>query len=164
MNYQRIDKDNFVNGPGIRTVLWISGCSHYCKGCHNPETWDYYGGKPFDSEVKKELFKELEKDYISGISFSGGDPLSYKNRVDVGKLIKEISEKFPKKNIWVWTGFLYEDLLDYEYLKYIDVLVDGEFKEELKDPRLKYCGSTNQRIIKIKESLEKGEVNLYEKK
>lgn len=149
MNYHNITHDDMLNGDGLRVVLWIAGCTHHCKNCQNPETWDINGGIPFDNEAKEEIFDELKKDYISGITFSGGDPLHPKHRKQVLELAKEIKEKFPTKTVWCYTGFLYEEVKDIENLKYVDVLVDGEFKEELKDVNLPWVGSSNQRIIRF---------------
>lgn len=138
-----------LNGDGLRVVLWVAGCTHHCKNCQNPETGDINGGIPFDKHAKEEIFDELKKDYISGITFSGGDPLHPKHRKQVLELAKEIKEKFPTKTVWCYTGFLYEEVKDIENLKYVDVLVDGEFKEELKDVNLPWVGSSNQRIIRF---------------
>ena len=149
MNYHNITHDDMLNGDGLRVVLWVAGCTHHCKNCQNPETWDINSGIPFDKEAKEEIFDELKKPYISGITFSGGDPLHPKHRKQVLELAKEIKEKFPTKTVWCYTGFLYEEVKDIENLKYIDVLVDGEFKEELKDVNLPWVGSSNQRIIRF---------------
>ena len=150
-----------LNGDGLRTVLWVAGCSHGCKNCHNPITWDICGGIPFDEAAKEELFEALEPEYVSGITFSGGDPLHVQNRGEVGQLIEEIHEKFPNKTIWVYTGYLWEEVKDLPYLKLADVLVDGPFVEELKDTTLHWKGSANQRVIDVKKTLERGEVILH---
>ena len=150
-----------LNGDGLRTVLWVAGCSHGCKNCHNPITWDICGGIPFDEAAKAELFEALEPEYVSGITFSGGDPLHVQNRGEVGQLIEEIHEKFPNKTIWVYTGYLWEEVKDLPYLKLADVLVDGPFVEELKDTTLHWKGSANQRVIDVKKTLESGEVILH---
>jgi len=161
MRYHNITKDDMLNGDGLRTVLWVAGCSHGCKNCHNPVTWDICGGIPFDEAAKKELFEALEPDYISGITFSGGDPLHMQNRGEVGELIKEIHEKYPNKTIWVYTGYTWDDVKDLPYLQYADVLVDGPFVEELKDVTLHWKGSANQRVIDVKKTLESGEIVLH---
>lgn len=161
MRYHNITKDDMLNGDGLRTVLWVAGCSHGCKNCHNPITWDINGGIPFDEAAKEELFAELRQDYVSGITFSGGDPLHMQNRDEVGELIREIHEKFPLKTIWVYTGYLWEEVKDLPYLKFVDVLVDGEFVEELKDAALYWKGSANQRVIDVKRTLETGEIVLH---
>ena len=161
MRYHNITKNDMLNGDGLRTVLWVAGCSHGCKNCHNPITWDICGGIPFDEAAKAELFEALEPEYVSGITFSGGDPLHVHNRGEVGQLIEEIHEKFPNKTIWVYTGYLWEEVKDLPYLKLADVLVDGPFVEELKDTTLHWKGSANQRVIDVKKTLESGEVILH---
>ena len=161
MRYHNITTDDMLNGDGLRTVLWVAGCTHCCKECQNPITWDVNGGVPFDEAAKQELFEKLNHDYISGITFSGGDPLHPLNREPITALAKEINETFPDKTIWLYTGFLWEDLQNEEILKYIDVLVDGEFMIDLLDTKLKWCGSSNQRIIDVPASLDAGKVILY---
>ena len=161
MRYHNITKEDMLNGDGLRTVLWVAGCSHGCKNCHNPITWDICGGIPFDEAAKKELFEALEPDYISGITFSGGDPLHMQNRDEVGELIKEVCEKYPNKTIWVYTGYTWDAVKDLPYLKFVDVLVDGPFVEELKDVTLHWKGSANQRVIDVQKTLESGEIVLH---
>ena len=161
MRYHNITTDDMLNGDGLRTVLWVAGCTHCCKECQNPISWDVNGGVPFDEAAKQELFEKLNHDYISGITFSGGDPLHPLNREPITALAKEINETFPDKTIWLYTGFLWEDLQHEEILKYIDVLVDGEFMIDLLDTKLKWCGSSNQRIIDVPASLDAGRVILY---
>ncbi len=161
MRYHNITKDDMLNGEGLRVVLWVSGCSHHCKNCQNPVTWDPEGGLFFDEAAKEELFAELEKDYISGITFSGGDPLFPGNRQDITALLKEIREKFPDKNIWMYTGFSWEEVSALEAMQYVDVLVDGKFVEELKDNQLHWKGSYNQRIIDVQKSLRESSVYLF---
>lgn len=150
-----------LNGDGLRVVLWVAGCTHKCKNCHNPITWDVEGGIPFTDEAKEEVFAELEKDYISGITFSGGDPLHPQNRETITALAKEIKEKFPSKTIWLYTGFCFEMISDLEILNEIDVLVDGPFIEEQKDMTLHWCGSANQRIIDIPKTLARQTIVLH---
>src|SRR5574344_943706 len=136
MNYHNITKDDMLNGDGVRVVLWVAGCSHKCKGCQNPITWDKNGGLLFDEKAKIELFDALQNPDIDGITFSGGDPL-FKDNIDVvGKLIDEIAVKFPKKTIWVYTGFLFDEVKDLPFMKNIDILVDGEFVLSKKDNNL----------------------------
>ncbi len=154
MRYHNITKDDMLNGDGLRVVLWVAGCSHCCKECQNPVTWDPDGGLPFDEEAKKEVFAELAKSYISGITFSGGDPLHAANRLDVRNLMEEIKQKFPEKTIWLYTGDVWERILHYPILQYVDVLVDGEFKVEEKDVKLLWKGSKNQRVIDVQKSLK----------
>lgn len=160
MNYQAITKVDMLNGEGLRVVLWVSGCNHKCKECQNPETWDECGGKPFDDYAREEIFEELKKDYISGITFSGGDPLFPDNRKEVLELMQEIDKKFPDKNIWCYTGYTFEQIKNLEHLKYIDVLVDGPFIPAMKELGLKWKGSSNQRLILAKQSLKEGKIIL----
>ena len=153
MRYHNITKDDMLNGDGLRVVLWVAGCSHCCKDCHNPITWDPDGGLPFDEAAKQEIFEQLDKPYISGITFSGGDPLHAANRLDVRNLMMEIREKYPNKTIWLYTGDVWENIYPYPLMQYVDVLVDGEFKADLKDARLLWKGSSNQRVIDVQKSL-----------
>ncbi len=161
MRFHDIQKDNMLNGDGLRTVLWVAGCSHCCKECHNPITWDINGGIPFDNEAEKELFDSLKPSYVSGITFSGGDPLHPLNRDEVGRLIVKIHNTMPDKTIWLYTGYLWEEISSLEYIKYVDIIVDGKFKVELKDNKLHWRGSANQRVIDVKKSLEDNSVILY---
>lgn len=153
MRYHNITKDDMLNGDGLRVVLWVSGCSHCCKECHNPITWDPAGGILFDESAKQEIFEQLDKPYISGITFSGGDPLHAANRLDVRNFITEIKEKYPDKTIWLYTGDSWENILHYSIMPYIDVLVDGEFQIDKKDNKLLWKGSSNQRVIDVKKTL-----------
>lgn len=150
-----------LNGGGLRVVLWLAGCSHHCKNCQNPVTWDPEDGLVFDEAAKQEIFCELEKDYISGITFSGGDPLYPDSREELTRLIRVIKEDYPKKTIWLYTGFLWEDICRLELIPYLDVLVDGRFVEELKDNNLPWKGSSNQRVIDVQMTLSLGKVVLY---
>lgn len=154
MRYHNITKDDMLNGDGLRVVLWVSGCSHCCKECHNPITWDPDAGLPFDENAKKEIFEQLDKSYISGVTFSGGDPLHAANRLDVRNFMVEIKEKYPKKTIWLYTGDVWENVFHYPMLQYVDVLVDGEFVVKLKDAKLRWKGSSNQRVIDVQKSLK----------
>lgn len=164
MRYHNITKEDMLNGEGLRSVLWVAGCTHHCKNCHNPITWDIDGGIPFDDAAKQELFESLDKDYVSGVTFSGGDPLHPKNRDEVFKLAKEIKEKFPNKTVWVYSGFLWDDFKKNVGMKYVDVFCDGEFVEDLKDERIPWVGSSNQRVIDVQKSLATGDVVLLENK
>lgn len=159
MNYHNITKDDMLNGKGLRVVLWVAGCSHKCKGCQNPITHNPKGGIPFTEETKKELYTELEKEHIQGITFSGGDPLNINNRETITKLAKEIKEKY-NKDIWLYTGYTYEEVQELEIMKYIDVLVDGKFIEKLKDKKLHWRGSSNQRLIDVQRTIKEGVVCL----
>lgn len=158
MRYHNITKDDMLNGTGLRVVLWVAGCNHGCKGCQNPVTWDICGGLPFDEAAKEEIFAELRKPYIEGITFSGGDPLHPENRKDVEKLITEISLNFPDKNIWLYTGFSWDEVKYLPLMEKLDVLVDGRFIETLKDTKLYWRGSSNQKVINVKESLGKNTI------
>lgn len=161
MRYHNITKDDMLNGDGLRVVLWVSGCSHCCRECQNPITWDANGGLLFDEEAKEEIFTELARDYISGITFSGGDPLYVGNRSDVLKLAREIKEKFPDKSVWMYTGFVWETIETLEIMNYVDVLVDGEFQVERKNTQLYWRGSENQRVIDVPASKAAGSVVLH---
>ena len=181
MNYWKIDKEDVCNGEGLRVVLWLSGCSHKCKGCQNPQTWDADGGISFDESAKEELFRELDKDYISGLTLSGGDPLFEENLDDVLDLVNEFRLLNPQKSIWLYTGYEWEDLIQnykiykytpfslnanewlsrYEILSQCDVLIDGRYIESQRDITLKYRGSANQRVIDCQKSLHQGEVILW---
>ena len=154
MRYHNITKDDMLNVDGLRVVLWGAGCSHCCKECQNPITWDPEGGIAFDEAAKQEIFEQLEKPYISGITFSGGDPLHAANRYDVRNLMAEIKEKFPDKTIWLYTGDLWENIMHYAIMQYVDVLVDGEFEIDKKDNKLLWKGSSNQRVIDVQKSLK----------
>lgn len=161
MRYHNITKDDMLNGDGLRVVLWVSGCSHCCKECHNPITWDPNGGLPFDRKAKEEIFTELEKNYISGLTLSGGDPLFPGNRRDVEELVKEVRSRFPKKTIWLYTGGTWEREKRHELVKYLDVMVDGEYERDKRDTQLRWRGSANQRVIDVQKSLASGKAVLY---
>lgn len=191
MNYLKIDKEDVCNGEGLRVVLWLSGCSHKCKGCQNPQTWDANSGNPFDESAKEELFRELDKDYISGITLSGGDPLNEANLDGVLDLVNEIRLLFPNKSIWLYTGYevigiqdglfvlspnvitdkvlepeemidrIKEDIKRSDIIKNCNVLIDGRYIEEKRDITLKWCGSSNQRVIDVQKSLQENEIILH---
>ena len=171
MNYHNIERGNILNGDGIRCVIWVSGCSHNCRNCQNPQTHDPNSGILFDDDAKNEIFDILKDKYISGITFSGGDPLYYKNIDTIVDLVKEIKEKFPEKTIWLYTGYTFETLVDMsagesriDYLLHnIDVLVDGKYIEELESVEYHWAGSTNQRVIECKKSIELGDLIQHEK-
>lgn len=146
MNYHNITHDDMLNGEGLRTVLWVAGCSHACKGCHNQQTWCPTSGILFDEEAKREIYKSLESDYISGITFSGGDPLHPLNRETVTNLAKEIKELFPTKTIWLYSGYTYEEVKDLDIFNYLDVFVDGKYEESKRCPDTPWIGSSNQVI------------------
>lgn len=155
MRYHNITKDDMLNGDGLRVVLWVAGCEHCCKGCQNPLTWDPNGGIEFDDNAKNEIFEQLDKPYISGITFSGGDPLHCANRDVVKSLANEIKQKYPDKTIWLYTGDVWENVMNYSLIKYVDVLVDGEFEQDKKDVTLMWKGSSNQRVIDVQATLTK---------
>lgn len=162
MRYHNITTDDMLNGDGLRTVLWVAGCGHRCKGCHNPVTWDENGGLPFDAEAEEELFAKLEPDYIDGVTFSGGDPLYPKNRGEITRLCKKCRERFPNKTIWLYTGYIFEEISDLEVISYLDVLVDGRFVEEQADAKLHWKGSANQRVIDVRETLRQEKTVLFD--
>ena len=153
MRYHNITKDDMLNGDGLRVVLWVAGCSHCCRECHNPITWDPNGGLPFDETARQEIMDQLDKPYISGITFSGGDPLHAANRLDVRNLMAEIHQKYPDKTIWLYTGDVWENVKHYSLMQYVNVLVDGEFMIDKKDTLLRWKGSSNQRVIDVQATL-----------
>ena len=184
MNYLKIEHEDVCNGTGLRVVLWLSGCSHHCYNCQNHQTWSPDSGIPFDKLAKQEIFDELSKDYISGITFSGGDPLHENNLDEVLKLVQEIRISFPEKTIWLYTGYEWNQIMNIkvtqpffscqdleskiqnvlkrqEIIKLCNVVVDGEYIDEQKDLMLKFRGSKNQRVINAPESLKQGKVVLY---
>lgn len=175
MNYLKIEHEDVCNGTGLRVTVWFTACSHKCHGCFNEESWNPESGIPFDESAKQELFDELSKDYISGITFSGGDPLHKNNLKEVYSLILEIKEKFPTKTIWLYTGYTFDQcilepamisnndlkIIRRDIVEMCDVLVDGEYIEEQRDITLKWRGSSNQRVINIPETLKQNKVVLY---
>ena len=158
MNYASIRKCDIANGTGFRVSLFVSGCGRKCPGCFNPEAQDPSYGSPFDEKAKKKIFTELDKPYCHGMSLLGGDPMERCNRREVIALCKDVKEKFPAKDIWMWSGYTYQELLAddtaNEVFQYIDYLVDGPFIESMKDPSLRFCGSSNQRILKLHPKVE----------
>lgn len=165
MNYMEIKKTDIANGPGVRVSLFVSGCTHHCKGCFNPDTWDFCAGKPFDSEVENELISLLSRDYIAGLTLLGGEPMEPENRTALLPFLKKVREMLPEKNIWCYSGYTFEELIDSgakDILALIDVLVDGEFILEKKDIRLAFRGSSNQRILDVQTSLSSNEAVFYE--
>ena len=161
MRYHNISKDDMLNGEGLRSVLWLAGCTHACKGCHNPITWSLQGGLAFDDKAKKELFTSLSYDYIDGVTLSGGDPLHPANRSDVEKLLKELKEIYPNKSIWLYTGYEYNDIVDLTLLMYVDVLVDGKFLKNQVSPDIHWVGSSNQKVIDVPASRSLKQIVLY---
>ena len=170
MKYAKIKKCDVSNGPGVRVSLFVSGCNRHCKGCFNEEAWDFEYGDDFTNKEIDEIINFLEPSYISGLSILGGEPLELINQKGILPLLQKVREVYKdKKTIWLYTGYTYEDILKMpnqeikEILKLIDVLVDGEFKEDLKDPLLYFRGSSNQRIIDVKQTLKNKKVILHEK-
>lgn len=150
MNYQKITPISIADGLGCRVVLWVSGCEHNCPGCHNPDTHDPASGYLFDREAEDRLFDLLQPEYIAGVTFSGGDPLYFTNVDTVTRLAKRVKSELPEKDIWVYTGYLYEDVRCLELTSYTDVLVDGRYEQDKRCVG-RFCGSTNQRIIFLKD-------------
>ena len=173
MNYATIKKCDIANGEGVRVSLFVSGCTHHCKNCFNQVAWDFNYGNPFTAEIEEEIFQELEKSYVNGLTLLGGEPFEPQNQAGLLPFVKRVREKFPQKNIWCYTGYLFDErtcLLketqkNCEHtkalLENIDVLVDGAFIEELKDISLKFRGSSNQRVIDMPKTLETGKIVLY---
>lgn len=166
MNYHNITKDDMLNGTGLRVVLWVSGCEMRCPACHNPETHDKDSGILFDKQAEIELLNELKYDYISGITFTGGHPLMECNRPEILRLVKKIKKLYPNKNIWLYTGYTWEEIQDIpsckEIVDLIDVLVDGRFVLYLKDTSLHWKGSKNQRVIDVQKSIKNKKIVLFD--
>lgn len=169
MNYAKINPNDIANGTGVRVTLFVSGCTHRCKGCFNSEAWDFNYGTPFTEKTENYILSLLENSYISGLSILGGEPMEMQNQRALLSLLKKAKQKFPQKDIWCYSGYLFDteikkgrahcEVTD-EILKCIDVLVDGRFVEEKKNIMLKFRGSENQRIIDVKKSLENNEIVL----
>ena len=166
MRYNKIRKMDISDGPGVRVSIFMQGCTFNCKNCFNPETHDFNGGKEFTTAEIQKIIELANKDYIAGLSVLGGEPLHPNNIESVSMLCQYFKFKYPKKSIWVWTGFKYEDILkmgkNYNIFDYIDVLVDGQFEEDKKDLTLKWRGSSNQRVIDCKKSLAENKIILKE--
>ena len=175
MNYVNISKTDIANGEGVRCVLWVSGCSVHCKGCHNPETWDFNAGRTFGPEAMEELIGALKKPWVKGLTISGGNPLDYENLPDVYNICKTVRELCPDKDIWLYSGYELKAhdfdssvnigwsnalLMNY-ILAMCDVVVDGPYMEELRDISLRFRGSSNQRLIDVKRTIKAGEIVLW---
>lgn len=170
MNYSKINKNDIANGIGIRVTLFVSGCTHHCKGCFNPDTWDFKFGEPFTEETEKELLEAMKPSYINGLTLLGGEPMEPSNQRALLPFLKRLKEEYPQKTVWCFSGYTFEELTGEsrarceatdEVLSLIDVLVDGEFKEELKDITLRFKGSSNQRIIDMGESIKTSKIVLW---
>ncbi len=165
MRYNKIRKMDIANGPGIRVSIFMQGCAFHCKNCFNPETWSFKAGKEFNDEIIDKILKLCDNEFIEGLSILGGEPMHPNNIEGTTRLSKRFKEKFPNKTIWVWSGFLFDEYIkDKEVAKYIDVIVDGQFVDELKNPNLQWKGSANQRVIDVKESLKTDQIVLWEEK
>jgi anaerobic ribonucleoside-triphosphate reductase activating protein len=166
MKYAKIRKMDISNGEGVRVSLFVQGCSFHCKNCFNPETWDFNKGKEFTTAEIQKIIELANKDYIAGLSVLGGEPLHNNNVDEVFHIVTTFKEKFPNKNIWLWTGFKFEDAIKDSKRKSIlcniDVLIDGQFEEDKKDLTLKWRGSSNQRVIDCKKSLAENKIILKE--
>ena len=166
MNYIKITKNDIANGIGIGCVLWVSGCDIHCKNCHNQSTWDFNSGQPFTEDTMQEILLTLTKPYISRFTMSGGHPLDPQNAPKVLEIVKRVKMVFPNKDIWIYSGYVWEDIIKdetlREILKYTDVLVDGAYIDELRDISLAFKGSSNQRIIDVPKSLEQNKVILWQ--
>lgn len=166
MKYAKIRKMDISNGEGVRVSLFVQGCSFHCKNCFNQETWDFNGGKEFTTAEIQKIIELADKDYIAGLSILGGEPLHNNNVDEVFHIVATFKEKFPNKDIWLWTGFKFEDAIKDSkrklILRNIDVLIDGQFEEDKKDITLKWRGSSNQRVIDCKKSLAENKVILKE--
>lgn len=172
MHYAEIKSCDIANGPGVRVTLFVSGCTHRCQNCFNEETWDFHYGKPFTAETENELLNALRPAYVRGLTLLGGEPLEYSNQQGLLPFVRRVRKELPEKDIWCYTGYTFEaDVLGRmcaeheetkELLSYFDVLVDGEFVQELKDLGLRFRGSSNQRIISVQESLREGKTVLWD--
>ncbi len=168
MNYAKIKECDVANGPGVRVSVFVSGCNHHCKGCFNQEAWDFNYGKEFNQETIDQVLKDLDHDYIEGLSLLGGEPLEYNNQKGLLPLVRQVKEKFPNKSIWCYTGFDFEkDVMGKMYntwdetkelISDIDVIVDGKFQEEKKNLSLRFRGSENQRLIDVPKSVKENKV------
>lgn len=158
----KITENDIANGIGVRVVLWVAGCSHACRGCHNPHTWDANAGRTFDMSALQKILNALDTPYKSGLTLSGGDPLYELNGQDVTTIAQIVKQIYPEKTIWLYTGYKWEEVKNLPIMKYIDVIVDGEFIQAKKDISLPFCGSTNQRVIDVQKSLLTNQVVLLE--
>jgi anaerobic ribonucleoside-triphosphate reductase activating protein len=160
MNYIKITKNDIANGPGVRCALWVAGCNCHCKGCHNPSTWSFSEGRPFNMDSLNELFDAIDRSYIQGLTLTGGNPLD--NAPEILAISRRFKERFPTKDLWLYSGYTYEEIIQSEVfrciLEYVDVIVDGPYIEEQRDITLKFRGSRNQRLIDVKETLKQDKI------
>ncbi len=161
MRYAKIRKMDISNGPGIRVSVFVQGCTFNCKNCFNPETHDFNGGKEFTGEKLEEVLNLCNRDEVVGLSLLGGEPLHPNNIEGTTLIAKSFKEKYPHKTLWVWTGFLFDDVKDKEIMQYVDVLVDGRYVDDLHDFTLKWRGSSNQRVIDVQKSLKQNKIVLH---
>ena len=160
MNYAKLNTHDIANGAGVRVSLFVSGCRNRCKGCFNPEAWSFDYGQEFTLLTAMEIDNALDNDYISGLSILGGEPFEPENIEILTALCETMKHMHPDKTIWIYTGYCYEDFKHHEIMKYIDVLVDGRYEEDLRDARLMFRGSSNQRIINVRQSRKTGQTEL----
>lgn len=162
MRFAQIRKTDIANGEGIRVSLYVQGCHRHCPNCFNPETWDFNGGEVFDDEIENILIELINQPHIVGLTILGGEPLEPENRKDISNLLKKVKQHCQNKTIWLYSSYLYEEIekFDEEILSYIDILVDGPFVDELKDRKLRFRGSSNQRVIDVQLTLKKQEIVL----
>lgn len=162
MHYNKIRKMDISNGPGVRVSIFMQGCTFNCKNCFNKETHDFAGGKEFDDTTVERVLELCDNENIEGLSILGGEPMHPNNIEGTTKLAKAFKERFPNKNVWAWSGFSFDkDLKDKEVVKYLDVLVDGQYNDDLRNPKLKWKGSENQRVINVPESLKESNIVLF---
>lgn len=174
MNYAKIRKCDVANGPGVRVSLFVSGCNHHCKNCFNPEAWNFNYGEEFTKKEEEQIIEDLKPEYITGLSLLGGEPFEQKNQEGLAPLVSKVKQEYPDKKIWCYTGFTFDEqiigkMINEEHrettkqmLENIDYIVDGKFVNELKDPKLQFRGSSNQRIIDVKKSLAENEIVLWD--
>ena len=174
MKYAKIKKCDLANGPGVRVSLFVSGCNHHCKNCFNREAWDFNYGQEFTENEQNEIIEDLKPEYITGLSLLGGEPFERTNQEGLVPLVKKVKQTYPDKKIWCYTGFTFDKQIlgemiekenresTKEMINNIDYIVDGRFVEELKDPKLRFRGSSNQRIIDVKKSLEQKEIVIWD--